>query len=119
MAASLRLASSRNSAGTPSAHQLVRMVVAHQLAVVRLDLVVGGVRARRSDIVGVAGVIDEARAEEAEFAVGEAEAPGDVSQERVLLRVQDAVGGGDIQQALEHVLQQLRSSLSSAAIWSA
>ena len=68
MAASLRVAISRNSAGTPRAHQLVGMVVDDQLAVLRLDLVVGGVRAQAQHIVGIAVVRHEARAEEAELA---------------------------------------------------
>ena len=107
MAASLRLAISMNSAGTPRAHQLVGMVVGDQLAVLRLDLGAGGFGAEPQDVEGLAEIGDEARAEEAELARREAEAAGDGGQDLVFLGMQDAVGGSDVQQAFQDVLQQL------------
>ena len=107
MAASLRVDSSRNSAGTPLAIRRSGWLSRTSLRYWALTSASVASGLRRSDVVGAAVVRDEAGAEEAELAVGEAETGGDGLEELVLLGMQHAVGSRHVHEALEHVLQKL------------
>ena len=88
--------------------QLVGVMLAHQRAMAKLQLGVGNVRVHAEDRVRAARVVDEAGAHAEELAAAEAELLGDDGEERVLVGMQHAVGGGDVEQAFEQRAQHLR-----------
>src|SRR3990170_5301047 len=88
--------------------ELVGMVVGEQPAVVTHQLFIADRRLDAEHVVGIAlGGDDVAHLDVAELGVGETEALGDLPKELFLLGMQRLVGVGDVEQTVEHVLQQL------------
>ena len=106
MAASLRLAATQNSCGTPLRADAIGVVLAHERAVAGLDLRVGGVGRNAKDRIGAARIVDVGGADGEVFAAVDAEDRGHILEEAVLGRMQDAVGRRDVEQASEHRRQE-------------
>src|SRR5680860_1764561 len=88
------------------------MVFRDELTVLRLQRLVGDRRLELQDLIGVAlGSDHVARLDVAELGVGEAETLGDLGKELLLSRMKLVVGLGDMEQTVEHVLEQLAVAL--------
>src|SRR6478672_5679200 len=98
----------RHAAG----HQLVGMIVGHELAVMALQAVIADRGIDAQDLVGVAlGRGNVARLDIGELRIADAEALGDLVQELLLARMQHVVSLGDVEQPFENVLEKLAIAL--------
>ena len=96
MAASLRVAMSMNSAGTPLAHQLVGMIVVTSLRYCALISALLADGAEAQDVVGIVRSVTKRARKKRNSLSAKPNRVGHVVQECVLPGVQGAIGGGDV-----------------------